>query len=87
MDEENIPAFIPPNEWPPSSHNLNIADNVWGILQSRVGLHRPATLRLFERAIKTEWGKLSVEEIKTWVLSIRRGLNGVIKLQGGFTAY
>lgn len=84
---QNVPSFIPPKAWPPSSPDLNIMDNLWGIVKPLVDAHTPSTLKELKRAIKVEWGKIPLVQIHNLVDSMAERLSEVVHRKGGMTLY
>jgi len=85
--EENVPRLIPKEDWPPNSPDLNIADNVWSILQERVHHHHPSTVEELEKKLKLEWKKLDMGIINNMVDSMEKRLLAVRKSKGGSSGY
>ncbi len=57
--------------WPPSSPDLNIIENIWRLLKSRLKT-RPAILDIeaLKAALQEEWDKLTQEEIRQYIVSM-----------------
>jgi len=84
LKKEHI-NFIESHMWPPNSHDINPVDYaIWGALQQRVYHQRQfKTVEELQRAIVTEWQKLSQHFIDYSINEWRRRLKAVIKNVGG----
>ena len=79
--------YLGPPDWPPNSPDLNVLENVWGILVNRMQHRRPRTLKGLKRIIEDEWEKLSDQTIKNLYDSWPDRMKAVIENQGGNTKY
>ncbi|PIC13553.1 hypothetical protein B9Z55_027666 [Caenorhabditis nigoni] len=60
--KDHFPAFIPKDEWPASSPDLNPLDySVWGVLQNKVCARPHANIEALKKSLTEEWDKLSVQ--------------------------
>jgi len=76
-------------EWPPYSLDINIIENIWGLLYRRVyeeGRQFSDTGALVE-AIKKAWSTISLNEIKKYYDSLPNRMFEVIKKKGVHTKY
>jgi inhibitor of nuclear factor kappa-B kinase subunit alpha len=80
----NLPDFIQSSDWPSSSPDLNVMDYaIWGILEARINAKAHRSLNSVKRAVKREWAKLSMHEIRSAVDSWRRRLQACVDADGG----
>ncbi len=80
----NFPDFIQSSDWPSSSPDLNVMDYaIWGILEARVNATAHRSLDSLKRAVKREWNKLSMHQIRAAVGSWRRRLKACVDANGG----
>ncbi|KAH6922749.1 hypothetical protein HPB50_018789 [Hyalomma asiaticum] len=78
-------------DWPPKGADMNVIENVWGILKhnlSKMGLHTATPDELWQ-AIKSEWEKLKADSDLVPALydSLPRRMSAVVELCGDFTHY
>lgn len=83
--ESNIPLL----EWPALSPDLNPIENVWGLLAQQVFQHgrRYDTVRQLKDAIIQEWNKIDQIRLQSYIESMPKRLEEVIKNKGGPTHY
>lgn len=77
--------------WPPQGADLNIIENVWGIMKrnlSRMGLHHATSDELWE-AVKGEWELLEADTdlVPALYESLPRRMAGVVQSDGACLAY
>lgn len=76
-------------DWPPSSPDLNLIENVWGYLEKQIRTHK----KVFNNAdelfdiIKEEWKKIPSDYIKTLYRSIMNRIKQLYKRKGRHTTY
>lgn len=85
--EASTPTYLGPPDWPANSPDLNIIENVWGILANRVQHRRPRTVKGLKRVIEDEWQKLCDQTIKNLYDSWSDRMKAVIESQGGNIKY
>lgn len=78
-------------DWPPKGADMNVLENVWGILKanlSKMGLHTATSDELWE-AIKSQWEVLKADTDLVPALydSLPRRMSAVVELGGDFTRY
>lgn len=76
-------------EWPPYSPDINIIENIWGLLSRRVyegGRQFEDSATLVE-AIKKAWSTISLSEIEKYYDSLSTRMFEIIKNKGGHTKY
>lgn len=49
-------------KWPPNSPDLNIIENIWGIVQKKMDKRYFATFTAFQQGLVEEWSKVSLEK-------------------------
>ena len=76
-------------EWPACSPDLNVIENVWGILARRVYANNRQfqSIRELRNAITTFWGEIDMNLLKKLVDSVPNRLFQVINRNGGPTDY
>lgn len=76
--------FLKPNEWPPSSPDLNVMDYyVWGALQEMVYEKPVKSVAALKRRIIACWKKLSQEKINLAIDQFRERMKLIILNKGG----
>ena len=79
--EENVPNHItsgPKGEWPANSPDLNIVDNVWGILEDNA----PTSLYALKRRLINEWNALEQDTLRDMAGGMKKRLQGVVAGKG-----
>ena len=73
-------------DWPAYSPDLNIIENVWGILTERIykGRDKFSNLGELKSQILSEWQKLSIDDISNLYKSLPKKLLNVIEKKGCF---
>lgn len=73
-------------DWPAKSPDLNIIENVWGILSNRIYKENRvySTNQDLSKAIEREWTNISQNDIKNLFKSFPERLIDVISKKGGF---
>lgn len=75
------------SDWPPYSPDLNIIENLWGVLTTRVYEKPLKSVATLERKIKTCIAEVTDEEIQNLVSSYNHRLRLVIKAKGDNIPY
>ena len=84
LSQNNIP-FIAPNEWPPSSPNLNPADFcLWGLMENEINKIGHSSEASLLKAITAAWKKFPQEVLPNACEAVPRRLREVIKADGGY---
>lgn len=74
--------------WPPNSPDLNIIENLWGLVQSRLNKKYFPSFYDFEQGLIEEWNNLSLErDIRVLYDSMPNRLEALICNGGGGTDY
>jgi hypothetical protein len=75
--------------WPSLSPDLNIIENVWGILTRRVYRNGRQfnTINELKTAISEEWERLTITELRKLFATIPSRIFQVINRNGGLTKY
>jgi transposase len=81
--EKNSITTLP---WPPQSPDLNIIENVWGFIKSRLGVYYENVDQLKEDILKA-WRALEVSVIQNLYKSLPRRVEAVIRNKGNPTKY
>ena len=72
-----------PNDWPPSSPDLNPIENVWGRMETELAKISPKTIDNLTKGLKSLWRRiLTPEYCQTLVMSMKERLKQVIDRQG-----
>ena len=72
---------------PTYSPDLNIIENIWSILKTRVVERSPGGLEEIVELVFEEWSYITIEDIRTYFYSIPDRLASVIESRGGNTKY
>ncbi|XP_053949260.1 uncharacterized protein LOC128857534 [Anastrepha ludens] len=71
-------------EWPPYSPDLNPLDyRVWSILKARACAKRHKTLESLKQALRREWDRITVDELRPIAQNILKRLSLRIRAKGG----
>lgn len=75
--------------WPACSPDLNPIEHVWDIIGRKVRERAPPvqTLDELDNALHQEWLQLPQQQIRRLVAGMRRRLEAVIRVNGGYTKY
>lgn len=85
---ENLNSFIPKEEWPGNSPDLNVIENLWSILDTEVYKDpTPSNMAQLRRRLRHAWGRLSQTHLRALVHSMPDRLNNVIHNKGGPSGY
>jgi len=80
----NVPEFIEPENWPPNSPDLNLADNsVRGALQQMVYRHKISDTDQLQQVLIDSWAQLSQYTLNRATDQLPKRLTTVIKPKGG----
>ncbi len=59
------------DEWPPSSPDFNIIENIWRLLKQRLKVQGAfINLDTLKAALREEWERLTQEEIRNYIISL-----------------
>lgn len=77
----------PLHPWPANSPDLNVVENAFGWLKSRVEDMEPRDEKTLRESIETAWDDLPLSMTETLVESMPRRLEQAIARNGGRTKY
>jgi len=72
-------------DWPAQSPDLNIIENLWSVLNSRIQKRLPKTSKELWAISKEEWNAISKDEVIRLLKSIPIRLKDVIRKKGHFS--
>jgi transposase len=75
--------------WPTMRPNLNPIEHIWDMLGHRMLAREPPVqnIRQLEAALHREWQQLSQQDIRRLTGGMRRRIEAVIQVRGGYTRY
>lgn len=86
LESEEI-SFIPKDDWPANSPDLNPMDNVWSMLLDGLNERPPRSVGQLDSRLRSEWAKLPQQKILATINSMPNRLQAVIAASGGSTKY
>ena len=83
---QNAISILP---WPAHSLDLNPLEHLWDILGGKIREITPQvqTLLELEAALHQEWQQIPQQQIQRLVQGMRRRLDAIIAVQGGYIKY
>jgi transposase len=83
--EEDGVSWI--GDWPANSPDLNLIENVWGIMVRRMGGRNFDTEAQLWAAVVEEWDNISYDTIRKLYKSVRMRYQAVLGANGKHTKY
>jgi hypothetical protein len=76
-------------DWPASSPDMNILENLWAHLDNQIQAHpkKPSNSAELWKILQEEWKNISLEYIRKLYESLPRRVEGVCNAKGGNTKY
>ena len=72
------------HDFPPQSWDINIIENVWGVLAFKLDDRRPVTNRGWRAAVKEEWDSIQQCTINKLVDSVKDRMAQIVELDGAW---
>ena len=83
--QQNNIDYLAPNEWPPSSPDLNVMDFcIWSILEAKVCAQPHLSLESLKKSLRRAWNSLDISVLRKACQSVPSRLRAVKKAKGGF---
>jgi transposase len=75
--------------WPAMIPDLNAIEHIWDMLGRRIQAREPPVQNIcqLEAALHREWQQLSQQDIRRLTGGMRRRVEAVIQVRGGYTGY
>lgn len=86
LDSTDIDYFSK-SEWPANSPDLNLIENAWGYIESRMQKNPPKTVEELKKRVSKEWASLPDEYLKNLASSMDGRLKKVIAAKGQAIGY
>lgn len=74
-------------DWPPYSPDMNLIENVWGFMTSRMAGHPCNNVRDLRQLVEHTWDSITAQDIEHLYDSIPRRYAAVIAANGATTRY
>ncbi len=76
------------DEWPPSSPDFNIIENIWRLLKQRLKARGAFTdFDALKQALREEWDRLTQEEIQNYIISLPWRMEEALERNGLATRF
>jgi len=83
-----VPEFIKPENWPPSSPNLNPANySVWGALQQMVYRYKISDTDQLQQVLIVSLAQVSHDTLNPAIDQLPKRLTMVVKAKGGHVEF
>jgi transposase len=73
--------------WPSQSPDLNVIENLWGIIKRNIDLSNVSSSQEIFEIVKKEWDMIPQSQIQNLIKSMEKRLKAVISVKGGNTKY
>lgn len=83
----HVPQHLTLPHWPSNSPDINIIENVWGIVSADIRKHNATSKLGLKKSIKKAWDNLKIETIRNLYDSVPRRMKAVIRAKGDRTRY
>ena len=81
--ETEVPEFLPPDYWPPSSPDLNPLDyGLWSILKQKVYSQKIHDMEHLKRRIRACWKEIPQDLINKTIDRFRARVRKMIEMEG-----
>ncbi len=69
-------------DWPDTSPDLNVIENLWDIIDKKLTNYHPRTVNDLQQIILKLWSEISTETCQTLVESMPRRMETCIRVKG-----
>ncbi len=74
-------------DWPANSPDLNLIENLWGIVKRKMRDTRPNNADELKATVKETWASIPPQQCHKLITSMPRQIEAVIKAKGAPTKY
>ena len=71
--------------FPPNSPDLNPIENIFGILQHRVNVERPTTMKSLIEVVEKCWNEIPLNHVRSTIRSLKKRMQYVLEHNGAYS--